>query len=652
MTTEMVPIEIIGMKRDLPRFLEALRELGCVHIDNALDSPDLLVRPLSLDGEMLRRQEEIGLLASRVEGLLEVFRCYRCVEKAAPVSDKAGAVAAGPVAVIAVTSGVEKKSGAAQMSQVLEDLLPAVQALTRRREELADELASLPLYEATLRRLLPLVPKAAHEPGNSVVGVLVNRANVAVLDLVGKQVLELTRGAAHIVSRDVDEATRAMLMVAPKAFEGEIETLLGHKDVSRLRLPPELGNGLPDAALAIIHRRLREIPNEQRQVESELRELSRNWCDRFAAWQAGLQSELDGYQVLSRFGETDMTFVLSGWTPRNDLERVKTRLGAVVGEPLLVQEMAPNPALLDRSPIQMENPPPAQPFESLVRMLEMPRYKHIDPTRLMAFFLPVFFGLMLGDIGYGILILGISLVLRRRYRAGFLHDLITVIAIGSGWAILFGVLFGEVFGTLGESLGLHPIWMARDSAEDVIGLLLLTVAIGAGHVTLGLVLGVWEALRDRSRTHLLERGGMLVGLIGLFLLVGVLVGFLPDGLMTPAVAGVIIGIVLLSASLGWIGILMGPIEFIGLIGNVLSYLRIAAIGLASVYLAKVANEMAGMVGSVLVGLIVAVLIHALNLVLGVFSPTIHSLRLHYIEFFRKFYEGGGRPYEPFRNRTA
>jgi len=83
---------------------------------------------------------------------------------------------------------------------------------------------------------------------------------------------------------------------------------------------------------------------------------------------------------------------------------------------------------------------------------------------------------------------------------------------------------------------------------------------------------------------------------------------------------------------------------------VLSYLRIAAIGLASVYLAMVANKMAGLAGSAIVGIIIAVLIHSINLVLGAFSPTIHSLRLHYVEFFRKFYEGGGRPYQPFKRQ--
>jgi V/A-type H+-transporting ATPase subunit I len=342
--------------------------------------------------------------------------------------------------------------------------------------------------------------------------------------------------------------------------------------------------------------------------------------------------------------------VLVGWVPAKEIEKVEMALQENVGNATFIQKLKMTPEMKKRAPVILQNPRPARPFESLVKLLALPRYGHIDPTRLMAFFLPIFFGMILGDVGYGILVLALSLGFLHRFKAGVLRDILIVLAMGACWSILFGFLYGEAFGTLGEYVGLRPLWFDRTSSEHVLGLLIMTVAVGAVHITLGLILGVWEAIKDKSRNHLLERSGMLIGLIGLFFIVGVLTDFLPQGFMSVAIAIVIIGIVLLSTSLGCLGVIMGPIEFITLIGNVLSYLRIAAIGLASVYLAKVANEVAGITGNIIVGAILAILIHALNLVLGMFSPTIHSIRLHYVEFFRKFYEGGGRPYEPFRSR--
>lgn len=629
MNIEMAMVEIIGLKTDLQRFLGILRQAGCVHIDNVSETPQVLVRPLTLDVEVVHKQEDLSLTAARIDGLLEVLG-IQPGEIAAPIPRRE-------------THNLDAIKAA------LEEIRPTVQVLTRQRDDLEAQLASLPLYETTLRKLIPLVPAAAHEPGNIVVGVLVNRSNVAVLDLVGKQILELSHGTAKLVSSDVGESTRAMLIVIKNTYTTEVETLLGQKDVSRLRLPPELGEGLPSHMLETIHHRLLEIPQEQKRIEQEMAKIRQEWAGCLLFWKIILQEELEGLQILSRFGETDMTFVLVGWVPRKDLEKLSAALRKEIGETVLIQERPLDREMKTRAPVVLSNPLPARPFESLVRMLELPRYNHIDPTTLMSIFLPIFFGLMLGDIGYGAILLVGSLLLRRRYKAGIGRDLMSVIAIGSGWAILFGILFGEFFGTLGEPLGLHPIWMSRENASDVQSLLILSLIIGAGHIALSLILGLLEALRDRSRTHLLERGGMLLGLIGLFLLVGVLVNFLPQNFMTPAIAGLIVGIVLLSASLGWLGIFMGPIEFISLIGNILSYMRIAAIGLASVYLAKVANDMAGMLGNVVVGLVIAILIHALNLVMGVFSPTIHSLRLHYVESFRKFYEGGGREYEPFHS---
>lgn len=626
MNLEMTPIEIIGLKTDLQAVLHALRQAGCVHIEELTDVPEVSARPLALDRDTLRRQEELSLLLARVGGLLEALG--GAPQKAVPPGEN---------------YLMEARAG-------VEELMPSVKSLTSQRERLEAELASLPRYEATLRKLLPIMPKSVREAGNRSIGILVSREHIDILDAIGRRVLDMTQGRAEVVASDVDVATRAMLIVFPEKFTNEIEALLGREDISRLRLPAELGEGSPDMLLAVLYRRMAAIPDQIKEIERELDALAAQWRERLAAWRAALQDEIESARVLPRFGETDLTFVLAGWIPAKEIGRLEAVLRETVGNAVFVQKLKMTAEMKKRAPVILQNPKPAKPFESLVRLLALPRYGHIDPTQMMAFFLPIFFGMILGDAGYGVLVLALSLGMMRRFKEGVVRDILTVLAMGAGWSILFGFLYGEAFGTLGEHFGMRALWFDRTSSEHVMGLLLMTVAVGAVHVTLGLILGVWEAIRDKSRSHLLERGGMLVGLIGLFLMVGVLTDFLPHGFMSVGVASLIVGIVLLSTSLGCLGVVMGPIEFLGLIGNVLSYLRIAAIGLASVYLAKVANEMAGIVGNVIVGAILAILIHALNLVLGMFSPTIHSLRLHYVEFFRKFYEGGGRAYEPFKSR--
>jgi V/A-type H+-transporting ATPase subunit I len=629
MNLEMLPIEIVGLKTDLHSVLLALRQAGCMHIEELSDMPEVSARPLTLDRETLRQQEELSFLVARIGGLLDTLGGTQQKITVIPSSDCLE----------------EARKG-------VEVLMPKVKALSTQREQHEAELASLPRYEATLKKLLPIIPKSVREAGNRSVGVLVNREHMDILDMIGKRVFDLTEGLAEVVASDVDMSTRAMLIVFPEKYTNAIETLLGREDISRLRLPSELGEGSPDVILATLYRRMALIPEQVKEINRELSELSVQWCEKLATWRASLQNEIEAARVLPRFGETDMTFVLVGWIPVKETEKVEKILREHVGNTVFIQKLKMTPELLKRAPVVLQNPSYARPFESLVKLLAVPRYGRIDPTQLMAFFLPIFFGMILGDVGYGVMALLISAWMLRKFKEpGVLRDILIIMIMGAGWAILFGFLFGELFGSLGERIGLHPLWFNRTSPDSVLSLLVMTIVIGAVHVTLGLVLGLWEAVRDRSRVHLLERGGMLIGLIGMFFIVGVLADFLPQGFMSIAIAAVIIGIVLLSASLGWLGIVMGPIEFITLIGNVLSYLRIAAIGLASVYLAEVANEVAGLAGNVVVGTIIAILIHSLNLVLGMFSPTIHSLRLHYVEFFRKFYEGGGRPYEPFRNQV-
>ncbi|MCB0029873.1 MAG: hypothetical protein KDE28_18290, partial [Anaerolineales bacterium] len=445
----------------------------------------------------------------------------------------------------------------------VEALASDVGALLDRRDSLRAEQLDLPRYQDTLSKLLPIVPASARAADNVFAGVLVGRQHQWVLDALTDELLRITGGQGETASKPIDGDFLAMILVFPRALAGEVEALLGQKDLTRLRLPDNIERDRPDDALLAIQRRLAAIPDALNAVEAELRLLAQRWQPRLQLWHGILRGRLAERQVLNRLGETDQTFVLVGWAPEADEPRLTAAL-AEAGTNAVVSSLPQSPALMADAPVLLQNPAPARPFESLTKLLNLPRYDGLDPTILMALFLPLFFGMILGDAGYGLVLLLLCVWGLRRFKApGTTRNMIIVLAIGSGWSIVFGLLYGELFGTLGEHLGLHALWLERGSAEQVQALLLFAIAVGVVHVVLGLLLGLYAAVRARSRGHTLERGGILVGLIGLFLIVAVLVELLPPGLMSPAYVLLLLGIVMLGASQGWLGILLGPIEFLG-----------------------------------------------------------------------------------------
>lgn len=635
MLLPMTKIQIVGSKEKLEATLRAIQRLGTVQIQDVAENGLAPVLPkLNLDSTELARREEMGLLVTRLEALATLFP---------PEAKSLNLSSLQEAASLKSTEDL-----VAETKGALGEIAPKAQSLALRRDELQAEQASLNRYQATLRKVLPLAAELPQLAGYETIALLIERRASGVLDLIRQQLNALIGDNFELNARHVDEQTTAAIVVFPRERGRQVNELFGRENISPLRLPKELTSVSLNDALATMARRLAEIPGDLAGVDRELRQLGRSWASSVMLLRAALTDRLEQMEVVGKVGATRYTFVLIGWMPWRDVGGLREVLAQQVGSQVLVSEIKVSREEMKRAPIAFANPPPVRPFEFLVALIALPRYGALDPTPLVALFMPMFFGLILGDIAHGLVLLFLASVALRFCRKQTYRSLVQVMFLCGFWSILFGIIFGEFFGALGHQLfHLKPLWIERSGAT-LKSLFIFAVAVGAAHLILGFVLGMWEALRSRSRKEFSERLGKFIALIAVFWLVAIVAGGLPRALATPGIVTLIIGVVLLSIPMGWLGGILGPIEALGLVGNVLSYLRLAAIGLSSFYLAEVANRLYGVAANVAVGSIVAGLLHALNLTIGIVSATIQSLRLHYVEFFTQFYEGGGEPFRPFK----
>lgn len=629
MILEMDRVQIWGLKEHLDRVVPLLHSFGNMQLDDVRTISDAMVQPLALTETQQSEREEVDILIASINGLIELFATLNQSQAQAPLT---------------------KDDDILFIHSKVSDVTAQVQYLNNRKKSLQDELISLSKYNDMLTVIAPLLPQSAKKSGNASIRALVNSSQMRDMNLLAQQLKLLTRGKFELVSVKVGESTNAVVGIFPLELISQVETFMKNEKVTQLVLPEEYAYLSTEDALRHIEKKVELNHQELDEIDDRLRRIAVQWLPRLRTWQLVCRDRVDEFEAYTKMGETEYTFTIFGWVPADKLDELRKLFQTHFGQAVTVNVIDIPRDLKDKIPVEMRNPQAVEPFEDFVKMRAVPKYSDVDPSKLVAFFMPLFFGMMVGDIGYGALMLIISLLATRKVKAGLISDFMRALKIGSIWSILFGFLYGEFLGTLGEKIGLKPLWISRSDASNFTTLLVMAIAVGVGHILLGLLIGMWNALVHKSRNHFMEKAGTFVGLLGILFLAGSLTKILPNGFYLAGWIVLVVGLISLSFSMGGTGIIMGPIEFVGVIGNILSYLRLAALGLASVFLAKVANDLSDIGGSMVAGLIIAVLIHALNLVMGMLSPTIQSLRLQYVEFFRKFYEGGQSSFTPFRKR--
>ena len=483
----------------------------------------------------------------------------------------------------------------------------------------------------------------------------------------------------------------------PVAKAGEVSSVLGEHGFAEMSVPSLEGS--VDSAISALESSVKSLEGEMAPLQKKLVDLKKQHEDMILAADEYLSMQTQKAEAPLRFAATSNAFVIDGWIPTEEFNRLKGELETAASGHIDVQMLDDKESdeLVEQGediPTQMNNPGIAKPFELITRLFAIPEYKEFDPTVLIFAFFPVMFGMILGDIGYGIMILLVLFLLERRFRTEGWRQLINIVKISSVWAIVFGFFFGEIFGPLGlwgrvmgqlpeeevthlNSIGafygdgvygalgrLGPAGMFpmdRLATNAVLMLIGISLFIGVVHCGVGSILGIKTELGYGEKKHAyFERLPVLLFQVFFaVLLLGMVMG-MNMVLVGPSALIIVISIVMM---------IMGPEGPMGLahvpslISNLISYLRLLAIGLASVGLAFAANQLGFQVimpmlsggaesptiVAMIAGVVILFVVHFINLLLGILSPFMHPLRLHYVEMFTKFYSahGGGVEYIPF-----
>lgn len=621
MIVRMSRITVMGPKDLLMDTLSLIQHLGILQIDTDFENGSLeeesTGQPRLIDTKSVLQHQFYENLRGKIDQLLQDFSSVKALPLEGPP-----AFAIDIVAGMVADHITESKNRAMEING------------------LQDEIKELERYRTYLIALGNIQDNAEIHDEVEWIGVQFEKhRDVADLQ---QQIDAAYDGKIVIEAVAGDADTHIAVITTEKEIYPEVVKAL-RKTGKSVYLPPDDLLGMPwSEQKERVSVRLAEIKKKLAVQQNQQDQFARRWLPEYLKTRNFIDSHLSLIKVTAAVVRTRMCFFIYGWLPASDFRVLAKELETKFAGKVVVEESELAEKDFSRIPTALHNPVYFEPFELFTRLLPMPPYASFDLTPFIGIFFPIFFGMMLGDIGYGLLLLVLSWFLVRRFSSRKnIRDAGKILFVSSLYTVLFGWIYGEFFGTLGHTyLHLEPLYIDRQTS--IIPMFCFAVAVGIVHVIVGLVLGIILSLRRHLKKEAAIKLVNIIVILSLSILV--VSYFLPGMALVQKPLLLLIAIVMPMLLL--VGGLMAPLELLKNVGNVISYARIMAIGLTSVLLAYVANYMAGRMGSVWAGIMVALLLHFFNILLGVFAPTIHSLRLHYVEFLSKFMETGGKEFKP------
>ena len=408
-----------------------------------------------------------------------------------------------------------------------------------------------------------------------------------------------------------------------------------------------------------LQKEISELKKEKRRLKAQIKTYSEDLTDLQAVYEY-MQNKKLRIVESEKLAQTENTILIKGWIPTEKVSEFEKVIKDEAGDNyyLTFTDADRDDATV---PIKLKNGKIASTFENLTGMYAYPRYNEIDPTPLFTPFYILFFGMMGADVGYGlVLLLATMFVLKVVNLSSQMRKSIKFFFYLSFSVIFWGLLYGSYFGAT-----IPGMWRLVDPASQYNDLLIGSILFGVVHIFVGLAIKAYMLIRDGKSLeavydvlfwYMALIGGMLFLIFKLMNLSAV-VANVSMWVMIAGMAGIVLtggreakGV---GAKLG--GGLYSLYGISSYVGDFVSYSRLMALGLSGGFIASAINMIAGMIGGNWFGMIfipvILIVGHLFNMFLSFLGAYVHTSRLMYVEYFGKFYEGGGKPFKDFRTEN-